>query len=83
VAETVPGCSIEYAGKADPDNRTYIVDFSKLATTLPTFQPKWTRAQAPPELYQAYHIAQLQFDDFQAENTSASNNSSTSSMRAD
>ena len=65
VAETVPGCSIEYAGKADPDNRTYIVDFSKLATTLPTFQPKWNARTGAAELYQAYHIAQLQFDDFQ------------------
>ena len=65
VEETVPGCSIEYAGKADPDNRTYIVDFSKLAGTFPAFQPQWNARKGAAELYQAYNNAQLQFDDFQ------------------
>jgi nucleoside-diphosphate-sugar epimerase len=63
--ETVPGCSIEYAGKSDPDNRTYIVDFSKLAGKLPEFQPKWNAQKGAVELYRAYQNAQLQFDDFQ------------------
>jgi len=65
VQETVPGCSIEYAGKSDPDNRTYIVDFSKLANSLPTFQPKWNVRKGAIELHRAYQNAQLTFDEFQ------------------
>jgi nucleoside-diphosphate-sugar epimerase len=65
VKETVPGCEIEYAGKGDPDNRTYIVDFSKLTGQIPAFQPRWNARKGAVELYQAYQNAQLQFDDFQ------------------
>ena len=35
VRETVPGCQVEYAKDAEPDKRTYRVDFSKIAKTLP------------------------------------------------
>jgi nucleoside-diphosphate-sugar epimerase len=65
VQETVPGCSIEYAGKADPDNRTYIVDFSKLARSIPSFQPEWNVRKGAIELHRAYQNAQMPFDDFQ------------------
>jgi nucleoside-diphosphate-sugar epimerase len=65
VQETVPGCSIEYAGQADPDNRTYIVDFSKLARNIPSFQPKWNVRKGAIELHRAYQDAQMPFDEFQ------------------
>ena len=43
VRETVPGCRVEYATDAEPDRRSYRVDFSKIAAALPQFRPQMVR----------------------------------------
>ncbi|MDX3924416.1 MAG: NAD-dependent epimerase/dehydratase family protein [Shinella sp.] len=54
VAETVPGCRLEYASDAGPDLRSYRVDFGKIARVLPEFKPVWDVAAGARELYAAY-----------------------------
>ena len=41
VEEIVPDCNIQYADQGGPDPRNYRVDFSKLATLVRDFEPKW------------------------------------------
>ncbi len=66
VAEIVPDCRIEYAPDAEPDKRTYRVDFTKIQRLLPEFKPQWNARRGVEELYQAYKKAQLQRDDFES-----------------
>jgi nucleoside-diphosphate-sugar epimerase len=54
VRETVPGCKIEFAQDAEPDKRTYRVDFGKIARGLPEFEPQWNARRGAQELYDAY-----------------------------
>jgi nucleoside-diphosphate-sugar epimerase len=54
VAQTVPGCRIEYAPDAGPDKRCYRVDCSKIAEKLPEFKPQWDARRGAQELYAAY-----------------------------
>jgi nucleoside-diphosphate-sugar epimerase len=54
VAETVPGCRIEYADDASPDKRSYRVNCSKIMAVLPEFQPAWNARNGAEELYRAY-----------------------------
>jgi nucleoside-diphosphate-sugar epimerase len=54
VAETVPGCRIEYAPDGGPDKRCYRVDCSKILRVLPNFQPQWTVRKGAQELYDAF-----------------------------
>jgi nucleoside-diphosphate-sugar epimerase len=54
VHETVPGCTIEYANDASPDTRNYRVDPSKILTTLPGFEPRWTARDGARQLYEAF-----------------------------
>jgi len=65
VKETVPNTEIEYAGEAGPDPRNYRVDFSKLARTLPKFQPRWNARKGAEELYAAFQRVGLTLADFQ------------------
>ena len=51
VAETVPGCRLEFAEGAGPDTRSYRVDFGKLSRTLPAFRPRWTARAGARQLY--------------------------------
>lgn len=53
VADTVPGCRIEYAPGASPDKRSYRVDCSKIMNTLPEFQPAWDARKGARQLYAA------------------------------
>jgi len=64
VQETVPGCSVEYAGQGEPDQRSYRVDFSKLARTL-DFKPRWNARLGAQELYLALRRIGLSMEDFQ------------------
>jgi nucleoside-diphosphate-sugar epimerase len=59
VAETVPGCRIEYAPDGGPDKRCYRVDCDKIRQLVPAFRPNWTARQGAQELYQAYREAKL------------------------
>lgn len=65
VAETVPGCRVEYAPDAEPDKRTYRVDFSKIARLVPEFQPQWTARQGAAQLYEAYRQEGIKLDEFE------------------
>lgn len=59
VAETVPGCVIEYASDAGPDKRSYRVSFEKIARVLPAFKPRWDARSGARQLYEAYRAAPM------------------------
>ena len=65
VRQTVPGCEIDYAPDAGPDKRCYRVDSSKIARTLPDFQPQWDARKGAQELYNAYQAIGLTLEDFE------------------
>jgi nucleoside-diphosphate-sugar epimerase len=65
VQDTVPGCTIEFAQGASPDARNYRVDCSKIARTLPNFEPRWTAREGARELYQAFRKAGISVQDFE------------------
>jgi nucleoside-diphosphate-sugar epimerase len=59
VAETVPGCRIEYAPGGGPDKRCYRVSCEKIRQMVPTFQAKWNAREGALELYRAYQAMRL------------------------
>jgi nucleoside-diphosphate-sugar epimerase len=63
--ETVPNSKIEYAKDAEPDKRSYRVDFSKIASALPEFKPQWTARLGAKQLYDAYVKAGIVLEDFE------------------
>jgi len=66
VAETVPGCRIEYAPRGGPDKRCYRINFDKIRRMLPRFRPQWTARKGAQELYDAYRAAGLRAEDMQS-----------------
>jgi nucleoside-diphosphate-sugar epimerase len=65
VSETVPGCRVEYAPDAEPDKRSYQVDFSKIMRTLPEFKPQWTARRGAQELYAVYQRSGVKLAEFE------------------
>jgi nucleoside-diphosphate-sugar epimerase len=65
VKETVPGCRVEFAPDAEPDTRTYRVNFNKITELLPEFKPQWTARRGAQELYQAYQKNGIALDEFE------------------
>ena len=65
VAETVPGCRVEYAPDGGPDKRCYRVNCDKIARMLPGFRPQWDARKGAQELYDAYRAAGLTFEDIE------------------
>jgi len=65
VAETVPGCRIEYAPDGAPDKRCYRVNCDKIHRCLPNFRPRWTARTGAQELHDAYRAAGLTFEDLE------------------
>jgi nucleoside-diphosphate-sugar epimerase len=65
VAETVPGCRVEYAPDGGPDKRCYRVNFDKILRALPAFRPQWTARKGAQELYDAYRAAGLTAEDLE------------------
>jgi len=65
VKVSVPGCRIEFAPDAEPDTRTYRVNFDKVAEILPEFNPQWDAHKGAQELYEAYRDADLKLDEFE------------------
>jgi nucleoside-diphosphate-sugar epimerase len=65
VAETVPGCRIEYAADGGPDKRCYRINCDKLRRVLPDFRPQWDARKGAQELYAAYRAAGLTFADLE------------------
>jgi nucleoside-diphosphate-sugar epimerase len=66
VAETVPGCRIDYAPGGGPDKRCYRVTCDKIARVLPSFRPEWTARKGAQELYEAYGSAHLTLADVES-----------------
>jgi nucleoside-diphosphate-sugar epimerase len=65
VAETVPGCHIEYAAGGGPDKRCYRVSCDKIRRILPNFRPQWTARKGAHELLEAYRAAGLSSADLE------------------
>jgi nucleoside-diphosphate-sugar epimerase len=65
VADTVPGCRVEYAPDGGPDKRCYRINFDKIRRMLPGFYPQWTARKGAQELYEAYRTAGLTFADIE------------------
>jgi nucleoside-diphosphate-sugar epimerase len=65
VREVVPDCRVEYAPDAEPDKRTYRVDFSKIHDLLPEFQPCWNARKGAQELYSAYQKYGVKLEEFE------------------
>ncbi len=65
VAETVPGCQIEFAPGGGPDKRCYRVNCDKIRRVLPDFKPQWTARMGARELYDAYRAVRLTFEDIE------------------
>ena len=65
VAETVPGCHVEYAPDGGPDKRCYRINCDKARRILPGFHPQWNARRGAQELYEAYRAAGLTFDDIE------------------
>jgi nucleoside-diphosphate-sugar epimerase len=63
VAETVPGCKVEFAPGGGPDERCYRVNCDKIRRVLPSFKPRWTARMGAKELYDAYRAVNLTFAD--------------------
>lgn len=54
VAEVVPNCEVSFADGAVPDIRDYRVDFRKIESTLPGYEPQWTVRRGIEQLYSSY-----------------------------
>jgi nucleoside-diphosphate-sugar epimerase len=65
VKETVPNSEIRYTKDAEPDKRSYRVDFRKIANTLPGFRPKCTARLGAKQLYDAFKRVGLALEDFE------------------
>lgn len=65
VAETVPGCRVEYAPGGGPDKRCYRVNCDKIRRVLPNFQSQWDARKGAQELYDAYRSAGLKYLDIE------------------
>jgi len=65
VAETVPGCRVEYAPGGGPDKRCYRISCDKISRLLPGFRPQWTARKGAQELYDAYRAAGLRLEDME------------------
>ena len=65
VRETVPESKIEYAADAEPDKRSYRVDFSRITTTLPSFKPQWNARSGAKQLYESFKAVGLLLEDFE------------------
>jgi len=63
--DTVPNSNIKYAKDAEPDKRSYRVDFSKIAQTLPNFKPHWNAHLGAKQLYDAYKKFGITLEEFE------------------
>ncbi|MCW4003159.1 MAG: SDR family oxidoreductase [Candidatus Bathyarchaeota archaeon] len=65
VKDTVPGSKVEFANSAEPDKRSYRVDFSKISQTLKGFKPKWNARLGAKQLYEAYKKVGITLEEFE------------------
>ena len=65
VKQTVPNSQIQYVEGAEPDQRSYRVEFDKIASILPDFKPEWTVPKGAKQLYEAYKKVGLLVEEFE------------------
>jgi nucleoside-diphosphate-sugar epimerase len=65
VKEIVPGCKVDYAPDAGPDERCYRVDCNKIARVMHDFKPQWTARRGIEQLYEAYKKVGLTLEEFE------------------
>ena len=65
VREIVPGSRMELGRDADPDSRSYRVDFSKLERALPALELRWNVRRGAEQLLGAYRVAGLTYEQFE------------------
>jgi nucleoside-diphosphate-sugar epimerase len=65
VKYAVPDSQIEYAKDAEPDKRSYRVNFSKISQTLPEFKPQWNARQGAKQLYEVYKKVGFTLEEFE------------------
>jgi len=65
VRETVPESKIQFAAGAEPDKRSYRVDFSKITNTLKDFKPQWTARRGAHQLYDAFRTFGLTVEEIE------------------
>jgi nucleoside-diphosphate-sugar epimerase len=64
VADVVPDCEVSFASGASADARDYRVDFTKIETTLPGYNPQWPLRRGIEQLYDAYSSGAMTADAF-------------------
>lgn len=64
VVSAVTDCAVEFAEGSSADQRSYRVDFSKLARTFPGLELEWDAARGARELIEAYRQVGLTSEDF-------------------
>lgn len=65
VKATVPGSHIEFAEDAEPDKRSYRVNFEKLFGILPEFRPRWNVRSGALQLYETYKKVGFTLEEFE------------------
>jgi nucleoside-diphosphate-sugar epimerase len=65
VRDVVGGSTVEYATDGVPPARSYRVDFSKIQSLLPEFEPAWDARTGAEQLHAAYTAMNLALDDFE------------------
>lgn len=65
IAAAAPQCRIDYAEGAGPDPRCYRVNFDKIRSALPAFQPIWNAEKGARQLLDAYGSAGLTLEEFE------------------
>ena len=67
IVSAATGCTIETAAGSSADQRSYRVDFSKLARTFPALTLHWDAKRGAQELIDGYRHAGLTLDDFESD----------------
>jgi nucleoside-diphosphate-sugar epimerase len=61
----ITGAPVTFADGAGPDTRNYQVDFTKIRTKVPAFQPSWTILQGIEEIWKDAQNRGLTAEDFE------------------
>jgi nucleoside-diphosphate-sugar epimerase len=61
----ITGAPVSFAEGAGPDTRNYQVDFTKIRSQIPAFEPQWTIPQGIEEIWTDAHERGLSADDFE------------------
>jgi len=61
----ITGAPVSFAEGAGPDTRNYQVDFTKIRSQIPAFEPQWTIPQGIEEIWTDANERGLSVDDFE------------------